>query len=133
MLLYLLQINCFKVNCSHTWERPLLYGPHFFGDAVSFHFSSYTQFPLFQFLWQSIFRDEHELTQQIRKLNIGVKREFFFLQEDRWVQVDCEDPTIQSTIQQDIQDIYNNNPAVFTKKTNELCSLLGKWINFKTI
>ena len=79
VLLYLLQINCFKVHCRHTWERPLLHGPHFFGDAVSFHFSSYTQFPLFQFLWQSIFTDEHELTQQITKLNFGVKREFFLL------------------------------------------------------
>ena len=55
-----------------------------------------------------------------------MKRFQIFQQDNIPLQVNCYDPAVQAIVKQDIQDIFNNNAAIFSKRATELCSLLGK-------
>ena len=52
---------------------------------------------------------------------------------DKFINVNCNDPTIRAVIDQQIINIQNNNPTFFTTKTEEICPCLGKYFQIKIV
>ena len=53
------------------------------------------------------------------------------LMSDKFINVNCNDPSIQAAVEQQIINIQNNNPSFFTTKTEEICPRLGKYFQNK--
>ena len=57
----------------------------------------------------------------------------FLLMSDKFINVNCNDPTIRAAVDQQIIDVQNNNPSFFTTKTKEICPRLGNYFQIKIV
>ena len=55
------------------------------------------------------------------------------LMSDKFINVNCNDPTIRAAVDQQIIDVQNNNPSFFTTKTEEICPRLGKYFQINMV